>query len=114
LPLSYPWQTIRESGATVAFSSDWPVASLDPFLGFKAAMTADHFGQHQSLMDTLHGFTAAGAIMDFTEDRKGMLKVGYLADIAVLDHDLERTAAEEMDGVKPVMTVCDGRVVFEG
>jgi predicted amidohydrolase YtcJ len=113
LPLSYPWQTIRESGATVAFSSDWPVASLDPFLGFKAAMTADHFGQHQSLMDTLHGFTAAGAIMDFTEDRKGMLKVGYLADIAVLDHDLERTAAEEMDGVKPVMTVCDGRVVFE-
>jgi predicted amidohydrolase YtcJ len=39
--------------------------------------------------------------------------VGYLADIAVLDHDLERTAAEEMDGVKPVMTVCDGRVVFE-
>ncbi len=113
LALSYPWQTIRESGATVAFSSDWPVAPLDPFLGFKAAMTADHFGQNQSLMDTLHGFTAAGAIMDFTEDRKGMLKVGYLADIAVLNSDLERTAAEEMDRVKPVMTVCDGRVVWE-
>ena len=113
LPLSYPWQTIRNSGATVAFSSDWPVAPLDPFLGMRAAMTCDHFGQNQNLMDTLHGFTAAGAIMDFTEDRKGMLKVGYLADIAVLNSDLERTAAEEMDGVKPVMTVCDGRVVFE-
>ena len=114
LPLSYPWQTIRESGATVAFSSDWPVAPLDPFLGFKAAMTSDHFGQHQNLMDTLHGFTAAGAIMDFTEDRKGMLKVGYLADIAVLNSDLEGTRSEDMDGVKPVMTVCDGRVVWEG
>ena len=114
LPLSYPWQTIRESGATVAFSSDWPVAPLDPFLGFKAAMTSDHFGQHQNLMDTLHGFTAAGAIMDFTEDRKGMLKVGYLADIAVLNSDLEETRAQDMDAVKPVMTVCDGRVVFEG
>ena len=114
LPYSYPWQTIRNSGATVAFSSDWPVASLDPFLGFKAAMTADHFGQKQNLMDTLHGFTAAGAMMDFTEDRKGMLKVGYLADIAVLNCDLEKTEAEQMDGVKPVMTICDGRVVFEG
>ncbi len=114
LPYSYPWQTIRNSGATVAFSSDWPVASLDPFLGFKAAMTADHFGQKQNLMDTLHGFTAAGAMMDFTEDRKGMLKVGYLADIAVLDHDLEATLAEDMNSVKAVMTVCDGRVVWEG
>jgi predicted amidohydrolase YtcJ len=113
LPLSYPWQTIRNSGATVAFSSDWPVASLDPYLGFQAAMTADHFGQHQNLMDTVHSFTAAGAIMDFTEDRKGMLKVGYLADIAVLDADLEGTRAEAMDRVKPVMTVCDGRVVWE-
>ncbi len=114
LPLSYPWQTIRNSGATVAFSSDWPVAPLDPFFGFKAAMTADHFGQNQNLVDTLHGFTAAGAIMDFTEDRKGMLKVGYLADIAVLNSDLEGTRAEDMDGVKPVVTVCDGRVVWEG
>jgi predicted amidohydrolase YtcJ len=41
------------------------------------------------------------------------LKVGYLADIAVLDADLEGTRAEEMDSVKPVMTVCDGRIVFE-
>ncbi|MDE2446147.1 MAG: amidohydrolase [Alphaproteobacteria bacterium] len=113
LPLSYPWQTIRNSGATVAFSSDWPVASLDPYLGFQAAMTAEHFGQAQNLMDTIHGFTAAGAIMDFTENRKGMLKLGYFADIAVLDHDLEKTPADQMSTVKPVMTICDGRVVFE-
>ena len=51
--------------------------------------------------------------MDFTEDRKGMLKTGYLADIAVLNHDLEKTLPENMDSVKPVMTICDGRVVFE-
>ena len=43
-----------------------------------------------------------------------MLKVGYLADIAVLNSDREKTAAEQMDSVKPVMTVCDGRVVWEG
>jgi predicted amidohydrolase YtcJ len=69
--------------------------------------------QQQSLMDALHGFTLAGAHMEFMEDRKGMLKEGYLADVAVLNADMEKLKPSEMAGVKPVMTICDGRVVFE-
>jgi predicted amidohydrolase YtcJ len=118
LPYAYAWQTLRNAGATIAFSSDWPVAPLDPFLGIEAAMIAkpvrpDCPNQAQSLMDALHSFTAAGAIMEFMEDRKGMLKVGYLADVIVLNADIEKTAIDEMRNVKPVMTVCDGRVVWE-
>jgi predicted amidohydrolase YtcJ len=118
LPYAYAWQTLRNAGATIAFSSDWPVASLDPFLGIEAAMIckplrADCPNQAQSLMDTLHSFTAAGAVMEFMEDRKGMLKVGYLADVIILNADLEKTAAHDMHTVKPVLTVCDGRVVWE-
>jgi hypothetical protein len=64
-------------------------------------------------MDTIHGFTLAGAHMEFMDDRKGMLKEGYLADIAVLDANLENTRPCDISGVKPVMTICDGRVVFE-
>jgi predicted amidohydrolase YtcJ len=118
LPWAYAWQTIRDTGAAVAFSSDWPVAPLDPFIGMQSAMTArplrpDCPDQAQSLMNTLHGFTLAGAHMEFMEDRKGMLKEGYLADVAVLDSDVEKIAATEIAQVKPVMTICDGRVVFE-
>jgi len=118
LPWSYAWQTIRDTGAAVAFSSDWPVAPLDPFLGMQAAMTVERVSpecpdQVQSLMDTIHGFTLAGAHMEFMEDRKGMLKEGYLADVAVLNADMEKTPASKIAMVKPVMTVCDGRVVFE-
>jgi predicted amidohydrolase YtcJ len=40
LPQAYAWQTLRETGATVAFSSDWPVSPLDPFLGIQSAMTS--------------------------------------------------------------------------
>jgi predicted amidohydrolase YtcJ len=64
-------------------------------------------------MDTLHGFTAAGAYMEFTEDRKGMLKQGYLADVIVLDGDIEATPATEIARLKPNVTICDGRVTFE-
>ncbi len=118
LPYAYAWQTIRNTGASVGFSSDWPVAPLDPFLGIQAAMTVVPMGancpdQKQSLMDSIHGFTRAGAHMEFMEDRKGILKVGHYADIAVLNRDMEKTPADEMGMVKPVLTICDGRVVYE-
>jgi predicted amidohydrolase YtcJ len=118
LPMAYAWQSIRETGAHVAFSSDWPVAPLDPFIGMQSAMTvqqlrADCPDQSQTLMDSIHGFTLAGAHMEFMEDRKGMLKEGYLADVAVLDSDMEKLPRSQISTVKPVMTICDGRVVFD-
>ena len=51
--------------------------------------------------------------MEFMENRKGMLKEGYLADVAVLNGDMENTRASAISGIKPVLTICDGRVVFE-
>ncbi len=118
LPHAYAWQTLREAGAVIAFSSDWPVAPLSPFLGMQSAMTAvpmceDCPPQAQSLMDTLHGFTAAGAFMEFREDRKGTLKEGYLADIVALDADMEATPKDQIVNVRPNVTICDGRVTFE-
>ncbi|MCA3554040.1 amidohydrolase [Aestuariivirga sp.] len=118
LPWSYAWQTLRDSGAVIAFSSDWPVAPLSPFLGMQAAMTAaplspDCPPQAQTLMDTLHSFTAAGAYMEFMEDRKGTLKENYLADVVVLDSDMEKTPKDQVANVRPVTTICDGRVSFE-
>jgi predicted amidohydrolase YtcJ len=118
LPYAYAWQMLRETGAAIAFSSDWPVSPLDPFLGIQAAMTAVPLkpgcaNQQQSLMDSIHGFTLAGAHMEFMEDRKGMLKEGYLADVAVLNADMKKLQSHEMASVKPVMTICNGRVVYE-
>lgn len=118
LPYAYAWQTIRDTGAHIAFSSDWPISPLDPFIGMQSAMTvqrprADCPDQAQSLMDTIHAFTAAGAYMEFMEDRKGMLKEGYLADVAVLNADMKKLLSHEIAHIKPVMTICDGRIVFE-
>ena len=118
LPYAYAWQMLRETGAAIAFSSDWPISPLDPFLGMQAAMTAVPLkpgctNQAQSLMDSLHAFTAAGAQMEFMEDRKGTLKEGYLADVAVLNADMEKLKPHEVSAVKPVMTICDGRIVYE-
>lgn len=118
LPYAYAWQMLRDAGAEIAFSSDWPVAPLNPFQGIEAAMTAVPLKpgcqpQAQGLMDALDAFTRAGAYMEHREDRKGMLKEGYLADVIVLDSDIEQTPAGRVGAIKPVTTICDGRITFE-
>jgi hypothetical protein len=118
LPQSYAWQTLRETGATIAFSSDWPISPLNPFLGVQSAMTAIPLSpqckpQAQSLLDALDSFTAAGAYTEFAEEKKGKLMPGMLADVIVLDGDIEATPAQQISTLKPVLTICDGRVTFE-
>lgn len=118
LPQAYAWQTLRETGATVAFSSDWPVSPLDPFLGIQSAMTSlplspESKPQAQSLLDTLDSFTAAGAYAEFAETKKGKLMPGMLADVIILNGNIEATPAAQMSTLKPVLTICDGRITFE-
>ncbi len=119
LPQSYAWQTLRETGATIAFSSDWPVSPLDPFLGIQSAMTTVPLSpackpQAQSLFDALDAFTAAGAYTEFAEAKKGKLMPGMLADVIILNGNIEATPAEEVSTLKPVATLCNGSVTFEG
>lgn len=118
LPQAYAWQTLRETGATIAFSSDWPVSPLDPFLGIQSAMTSlplspESPPQAQSLMDTLDSFTAAGAYTEFAENKKGKLMPGMLADVIILNGNIEATPANQISTLKPVLTICDGRITFE-
>ena len=118
LPQSYAWQTLRETGAKIAFSSDWPVSPLDPFLGMQSAMIAVPLSpackpQAQSLMDTLESFTATGAYTEFAEHKKGKLMPGMLADVILLNGNIEASSTEQLSTIKPILTICDGRVTFE-
>ena len=118
IPYAYAWQSLREAGAAIAFSSDWPVSPLDPFLGMQAAMTRRPAlpglsEQRQTLMDTVRAFTLGGAYTEFAEDKKGKLAEGYLADVIVLNGNIETTPAHEIAELKPVATICDGKIVYE-
>ncbi|WP_162918878.1 amidohydrolase [Taklimakanibacter deserti] len=116
---SYAWQTLREAGVRLAFGSDWPVSDINPLRGIHAAVTRRAWKkglpeQRQSLSQTLLGYTADGAWTEFKEDRKGRLKPGMLADIVVLSDDIESVNRQEIDKLQPVVTICDGRITFEG
>jgi predicted amidohydrolase YtcJ len=115
---SFPWQTLRESGARLVFGSDWPVVTQNPYLGIHAALArqpwaAGHPRQAQSLEDTLAAYTRDAAYAEFQEGRKGQLCVGMLADLTLLSADIEATPVDAVQHMSAALTVCGGRVVYE-
>lgn len=116
---AYAWRTMKEAGAPVVFASDWPVSPVSPFQCIQDALTRKPWkdglpDQRFTLMESLEAYTAIGAWVEFMEDRKGKLKPGFLADIVILSHDIERVAPDQiMDTVRPAVTICDGRITHD-
>ncbi|TPJ31119.1 amidohydrolase [Mesorhizobium sp. B2-8-3] len=116
--LSYAWRTLKNAGARVVFASDWPVSPVDPILSIQAAVMRKPWAegmpdQSFSLQEAIEGYTVEGAYAEFMEDRKGRLKTGYLADIVVLSADIEATAPEALHTVRPVTTICGGKITYQ-
>ncbi len=120
---AYAWRTMLDAGVVVVGGSDFPVEEVSPLLGLYAAVTRqDHDGnpaqgwypaQRMTLDEAIHAFTAAAAYAGFVEADRGVLRVGMVGDVTVLDRAI--------DGVDPggslrdagiALTVVGGRVVF--
>lgn len=116
-PLSYAWRTLKDAGAHVVFASDWPVAPIDPIHSIRAAMTRKPWAegdpdQSFSLHEALAAYTVEGAYAEFAENEKGRLKPGFMADIVVLSQDIEAVDPGALDSVRPVTTICGGKVTY--
>ncbi len=117
-PYSFAWTTLRQAGARLVFGSDWPVVSQNPMLGVHNALNRLPWEPgmpafRQSLADTLLSYTRDAAYAEFQEDQKGQLKPGFLADLVLLSENIFQTPADKIKDVHPVMTMVDGRIVFE-
>ncbi|HXF62337.1 MAG TPA: amidohydrolase family protein, partial [Caldilineaceae bacterium] len=115
--VSFAWETLRQAGARLVYGSDWPVVSMDPMLGIHAALNRLPWAeglpdQRQTLENTLLSYTRDAAWAEFQEGIKGTLAPGQLADLVLLSADLFATPPEEIASVRPLLTLCDGKVVF--
>lgn len=94
---AYAWRSVAATGARLAFGSDFPVESPDPFAGIVTAFTrADANGEpfggwrpQEAVSRTLalDGFTRSAAYAGFAEDRLGTLMPGMRADFILTDVD---------------------------
>ncbi len=120
---AYAWRALAPELGKLAFGSDFPFESPNPLLGLYAARTRqteaalpkDGFMPEQRLdgRAALAGFTSGAAYACFQDDRRGRLKVGYFADLSVLNCDPVTCAPADLLKAQVMMTVIDGEVVYK-
>ncbi len=120
---TYAFRTLLDTGAVLAFGSDWTVAPLNPLLGLKAAVTRQTLdGKHPggwipqqklTLDEAVRAYTVGSAYAEFAEQVKGTLSPGKLADLVMLDRDLYQIDTADIDKARVVLTVMDGQIVWQ-
>jgi predicted amidohydrolase YtcJ len=117
---SYAWKSFLDAGVPLAFGTDYPVEPITPFRGVYAAVTrmneagtmTYHPEQKITIGQALYAYTQGSAYAEFTEQWKGKLAPGYVADFIVLDRDLTRIAPSEILKTRVLRTVVGGRSTY--
>jgi predicted amidohydrolase YtcJ len=120
---TYAFKTLLDTGAVLAFGSDWTVAPLNPLEGIKAAVTRQTLdGKHPdgwipeqklSVDEAVRAYTFGSAYAEFAEAVKGSLRPGMLADFVMLDRDIYTIEPSQIDQTRVLTTIIDGKVVFD-
>ncbi|HEY6916211.1 MAG TPA: amidohydrolase family protein [Allosphingosinicella sp.] len=122
---AYAWRSMLDNKVPLAFGSDFPVESPNPFLGLAAAVSReDPSGQPPggwqpqqkvSLIEAFDGFTRGAAYAAFAEDRLGTLEKGRFADFLFIDRDLfaEGVTPAQIRETKVLETWVAGKKVWE-
>ena len=125
LPHLYPSAALLEASVPLAFSSDGPVIDANPWPGIYSAVTGKTRDGNTLLsgsssrtppitvMEALRCYTLGAAYAEGTEDLKGSIRPGKLADLVVLDSDPTAIQPEQLQSIKAVMTVVGGRIAWE-
>ena len=119
---AYPWRSLLDSGARLAFGSDFPVEEVNPMLGIFAAVTRqDTKGwpqggwlpeQQLTREEAIRAFTVDAAYAAFMENQTGSLETGKRADFVVFDEDILRIPVADIPKVRVIETWVDGERVF--
>ena len=120
---TYAFRSLLDSGATLAFGSDWFVAPATPLEGIYGAVTRRTLDgknpegwvpeQKITVEEALKAYTINAAYASFEEDLKGTLEPGKLADFVVLDRDITTIDPVEIWDVKAQQTWVGGKKVFD-
>ena len=120
----YVWRNLIDLGVVVAGGSDAPVEIGDPRIEFYAAVARKdldgfydkgwHLEQAVTREEALKMFTIWPAFAAFQEDVNGTIEVGKLADLTIFSKDIMKVPEEEILEAQVIMTIVNGKIVFEG
>jgi predicted amidohydrolase YtcJ len=119
---TYAFRALLDSGAVLAFGSDWDVAPMQPLMGIYAAATRRTLdGKHPdgwvpeqkiTVAEAIRAYTMGSAYASFDEKIKGSIEPGKLADMVVVSDDILSIPAAEIEKARVETTVFDGKVIY--
>jgi len=122
---SYAWRSMLNNHVPLAFGSDFPVESPNPFPGLAAAISREDAQgqppggwmpqQRLTLEEAFAAFTRGGAYAGFAEDRLGTLETGHMADFVFIDRDIfaNGTTPQQIRETRVLETYLAGAKVWE-
>ncbi len=118
---TYAWRTMRTMGIPTAGGSDAPVESSNPLIGIQMAVTRRDLNgfpaggwlpkQCLTVEEAIELYTMGSAYAAFSEQRKGSLTAGKLADLVVLAEDIASVDADRIHCIPVTATYVGGRIV---
>ena len=121
---TYAFRSLLDSGVVLAFGTDWTVAPMNPMFSIYAAVTRRTLDgknpkgwvpeQKISVEEAVRAYTVGSAWAEFQESVKGTITPGKLADLVILSRDIFKIDPKDIETTKVVMTILDGRVIYEG
>lgn len=119
---AYAWKAMLDNRVPLAFGSDVPVESANPFPGIAVAMTRqDAQGepvggwmpqQRVSFQAALDGFTRQAAYAGFAEKKFGSLIPGQRADFLLIDRDISSAQPADIRATQVLETWIGGKRVY--
>jgi predicted amidohydrolase YtcJ len=119
---TYAWRSLINAGSMLAFGTDYQVEPLNPMEGLYAAVTRkDRLGeegdgwfpdQKLTMEEAIKYYTLGSAYAQFMDDRKGMIRNGYLADIVIVDRDLLTSPEDQIMKTRIDYTITGGKIVY--
>jgi predicted amidohydrolase YtcJ len=121
---SYAWRAMLDNHVPLAFGSDFPVESPNPFPGLAGAISREDAQgqpvggwlpqQRLTLEEAFAAFTRGGAYAGFAEDRLGTLEPGHMADFVFIDRDIfDHATPQQIRETHVLETYVAGAKVWE-
>ena len=112
------WKTLLENDIVIAGGSDCPIEDGNPLYEYYAAITRmDHSGYPKGgwlSQELLSRMEALNAFAEFSETFRGIIDVGYEADLTILSDDITAIPSDKILNTKIIATIVNGAIVYGG
>ena len=120
---AWAWKSIADGSGRLAFGSDWPVVTLNPWEGIQTAVTRQTAEgtpeagfvpeQRLTVAQTVDGYALGAAFAARREKTEGSLEVGKLADLIIISQNIFDINPHKIGATKVVTTIVGGRLVYQ-